>query len=134
MDLSSYLKKALLNESRDSELNIPKDFSEKTDDEILDFFKKLRLLHHQSGITHDLEFYAGITNDIPQNLSRHNIDSYLGCVKVDSFETAKRIEGLLNTELGFYIGKKEESSAGRGGTQDSTIVYLAKRDTKGFKD
>lgn len=68
------------------------------------------------------------------NLNRHCIDAYLGCIRIDSYEIASNIEGILNTGLGLYIGKGEESFAGRGGNEDSTIVYLAKRNLSGVKD
>ncbi len=115
-------------------MNHPKDYTKASDKEILELFKNYKNSHHKEGKTLDTEFYGGITNDIPSNLRRHNIEKYIVCVEVDSYDTAKRIEGLLYSDLGFYIGKNEEGSAGRGGKSDSTIVYMAKRDESGFKE
>lgn len=116
------------------EMNTPKDYTKASDEAILEIFENYRNLLHKGSKTFDQEFYGGITNNIPSNLRRHNIEKYIVCVEVDSFDTVKRIEGLLCSKLGFYIGKNEEGSAGRGGDADSTIVYMAKRDEPGFED
>lgn len=39
------------------------------------------------------------------NLNSHCIDAYLGCIRVDSYEIASNIEGMLNIDLGVYIGE-----------------------------
>lgn len=124
-----------LNESkRLLELNTPKDYTGCSDEKIIEIFRYYKNLFHKEGKNTKDEFYGGITNDIPSNLRRHNIQRYIICVEVESFDTAKRIEGLLCSELGFFIGEYKEGSAGRGGTDDSTIVYMAQRDAFGFKD
>lgn len=129
-DLPDFIKES----ERQFKKNIPIDCSEFNDEAIIDVFRCNKNAYHKEGKTIDEEFYGGITNDIPSNLRRHNIETYIVCVKVDSFETAKRIEGLLYSKLGFFIGENEEESAGRGGASDSNIVYMAKRDEPGFKD
>lgn len=106
----------------------------KSNAERISFFNALITLNHETGESIESEFYAGITNNVESNLNRHCIDAYLGCVRVDSYERASNIECMLNTELGVYIGKDQESSAGRGGKDDLTIVYLAKRNQSGFKN
>lgn len=110
------------------------DFKRKSNEEIISHFKSIVAIHYDPSVTIEDKFYGGITNDIEANLNRHRISDYLTCVEVDSYDTAKTIEGLLHTELGVYIGKNEESSAGRGGKENSTIVYLADRKSKGFVD
>ena len=129
-DLSGFMKER----ERLLAMNQPKDYKNASDEIILQVFEHFKNLLHEGGKTFDEEFYGGITNNIPKNLRRHNIENYIVCVEVDSFDTAKRIEGLLHSKLGFYIGENEDSSAGRGGKPDSTIVYMAQRDTPGFKD
>ncbi len=122
------------------------DFSAVDDDGILDFFKSkimdTKLKYERSGYPkietpREECFYGGITNDITENLSRHNISSYICCVFVDTFATAERIEGLL-PKLGVDIGVRGEDSAGNGGKNengedDSRVVYLADKTTPGFK-
>ena len=116
------------------ELNTPKDCTDYSEDEIIELFRHYKNSLHKEGKDIKEEFYGGITNNILTNLRRHNIEQYIICVEVDSFDTAKRIEGLLCSRLGFFIGEYEEESAGRGGTDDSTIVYMAQRDASAFKD
>lgn len=80
------------------------------------------------------KFYAEITNNVESNLNRHCIDVNIGCVSVDLYKRASIIEGMLNKELSVDISKRKRSSARRGGKDDLTIVYLAKRNQSGFKD
>lgn len=76
------------------------------------------------------DFYCGITNDIPANLSRHGIEGYTACVQCSSFEVSSQVEAELG-ELGFDIGNPK-NPAGNGGVEDSTIVYMAYKES-GFK-
>ncbi len=76
------------------------------------------------------DFYCGITNSIPNNLSRHEIDGYFMCVNCASQEDAGKVESKLG-EMGFDIGNPNNSE-GNGGVEDSTIVYMAYKET-GFK-
>lgn len=110
------------------------DCKKKSNEDIISHFKSIINIHYDPSVTVEDKFYGGITNDIEANLNRHKISGYLTCVEVDSYDTAKTIERLLHTELGVYIGKKEEGSAGRGGNEDSTIVYLADRKSRDFVD
>lgn len=133
-DLTDYLKNLI------PDSNFPHDFTNRKDKDIIEYFRKV-IVDNDKGVDREKKFYGGITNDIDKNLARHNIKSYLGCVSVDSYETAKRIEGLLHSELGVFIGKNEEGSAGRGGNdgeedpdKESRIVYLADRLSSGFRD
>lgn len=74
------------------------------------------------------DFYCGITNDIQNNLSRHKIDGYTTCVRCASFEVSSEVEAKLG-EIGFDIGNPN-NSAGNGGSNDSTIVYMAYKEEK----
>lgn len=130
-DFTEYIKERL---QYVKNCNTSKDYTNKSNAEIIAFFNALITLNHETDKSIESEFYGGITNNVESNLNKHCIDAYLGCVRVDSYERATIIEGMLNTELGAYIGKGEESSSGRGGKDDSTIVYLAKRNQAGFKD
>lgn len=114
--------------------NHPRDMKHSSDDEILNHFRMLINTNYRPQYSYGEQFYGGITKDIPSNLNRHNIDMYLGCVEVNTFDTAKRIEGLLHDKFGVFIGLNGSSSAGNGGDDDSTIVYLADRKAPGFKD
>lgn len=60
-------------------------------------------------------YYGGITNNIPQNLSRHHIDKYIFCAFVDSFDTAREVEKAMDDKLGIFIGVRGKDSAGMVG-------------------
>ena len=75
-------------------------------------------------------FYCGITGDIPNNLSRHNVSGYTICIDCGSFEIASKIEEHLY-HLGFDIGDPN-NKAGNGGNENSTIVYMVEKD-QGFR-
>lgn len=114
--------------------NTPKNYNNKSNAEIIAFFNALITLNHELDESFESEFYGGITNNVESNLSRHCIDAYLGCIRVDSYKRASIIEGMLNKELSADISKRKRSSARRGGKDDLTIVYLAKRNQSGFTD
>lgn len=103
------------------------DMTHRSDEEVIEYFKVLKLSNfdNKSGKTVEEQFYGGITNNIPQNLSRHKIESYIGCVKVDSKETAGRIEQRLHDDLGFDIG---DACGGNGASNDTIFVYMASKE------
>lgn len=76
------------------------------------------------------DFYCGITNNIENNLRRHDIDGYTTCVECASFDVSSEVEAKLG-EQGFDIGNAN-NPAGNGGANDSTIVYMAFKET-GFQ-
>ncbi len=110
------------------------------DDVILERFHQYIDAEYESSESNEERFYAGITCNVEENLRRHNIQSYIFCAKVDSYEVASRIEQLLHDKYGVYIGKLGGDSAGRGGNDgsdgepESNIVYLAQRDKANFKE
>lgn len=75
------------------------------------------------------QFYCGITNDIKQNLSRHNISGYVACCQCASFDIARKVEEELG-KAGFDIG--DLNRGGNGGVEDSVYVYMVKKEN-GFK-
>ncbi|MDE6753212.1 MAG: hypothetical protein K2J82_01215 [Muribaculaceae bacterium] len=82
--------------------------------------------------------YGGITNNIPNNLSRHKIKRYLLCGFVDNFDVAEKVEELLCSKLEISIGKRGKNSAGNGGKNedsptDSRVVYIADKTIPGFE-
>jgi hypothetical protein len=100
------------------------DMSHHSDDAIIEYFRSLKLGRHEEGQSTSSQFYGGITNDIQQNLSRHHLDDYIGCVKTDSKDTASRIEQRLQDDLGFDIGN---AHGGNGATDDTVYVYMASK-------
>lgn len=73
------------------------------------------------------DYYCGITNDIKSNLSRHGIKGYVFCINCNSFEVSSQVEKKLG-EKGFDIGNPN-NKAGNGGADDSTVVYMAYKDS-----
>lgn len=71
-----------------------------------------------------MDFYCGITNNIADNLKRHNVDGYTACVLCKSFEIASEVEKKLG-EMGFDIGNPPHE--GNGGKDDSCIVYMIEK-------
>lgn len=132
--LSEYLEYLKLDENRNSNKIKPVDKTNASEDEIIEYFRILVNSHHKSGLSTEDEFYGGITSidGIKTNLCRHHIDSYLGCVRVKSYDIATKIECRLYSDLHVYIGKRGEKSAGNGGDDKSDVVYLADRRQKGF--
>lgn len=65
-------------------------------------------------------FYCGITNDIDRREGEHNA-TYLGHVKAQSFDAAKRLEAQMHAE-GFDTGKQLGN-----GQEDSIYVYVYKK-------
>lgn len=108
------------------------DFSKAGDDKIIAHFKQVISNNYVPGKTLKQKFYGGITNDIPTNLSRHGIEKYLACIKVESAERAAQVEQLLHDKLQIYIGKT--ATGGRGKADDSKYIYIADRSLPGFQD
>lgn len=67
------------------------------------------------------DFYCGITNDTERRRQEHNVYSFLGITKCDSFDTAKKLELCMKQE-GYDTG--EQSGNGK---EDSIYVYLYKK-------
>ena len=108
------------------------DGSKAGDDKIIDHFKQVISNNYDPRKTLRQKFYGGITNDIPSNLSRHGIERYLACIKVESAERAAGIEQRLHDDLQIYIGKT--ATGGRGKADDSKYIYIADRSLPGFQD
>jgi len=115
----------------DNVITEPKDFTKSSIEEILGYF------HFEYLNAVDLDddpnkqqFYCGITGNIEENLSRHNIKGYTACGLCASFDIAAEVEKQLY-KMGFYIGTPK-NKRGNGGNDNSRIVYMAKME-KGFK-
>ena len=69
-------------------------------------------------------YYCGITNNVEENLRRHNIAQYLVACRCDNANIAAEVERLLH-DTGFDTGNTDVP--GNGGTDDSVIVYMYKK-------
>lgn len=69
-------------------------------------------------------FYAGICKDVKDNMQRHGNDSYVALVDCGTREKSGAVEKKLK-EYGFDVGKRADN----GGDDDSTIVYVIKKDS-----
>lgn len=107
----------------------PSNYSKKTVEEIVAFFVSIYYSEYHLGTSRD-DYYCGITCDIENNMRRHNIKGYTACVECGSFEVSSKVEAKLG-EKGFDIGNPSNPE-GNGGTEDSTIVYMAFKE-RGFK-
>lgn len=72
-------------------------------------------------------FYAGICKDVEKNMKRHGNDSYVSLIECGSRAKSGSVEEELE-ELGFDVGEK----ANNGGDDETTIVYVIKKD-RNFK-
>lgn len=70
------------------------------------------------------DYYCGVTNDIENNLARHDIDSYLVGYECDTAEIAAQAEELLG-KMGFDIG--QVGHGGNGAAEDSVYVYMYRK-------
>lgn len=125
--MKRFIQEIYLDEIR---MKNPIDFTKVTIDEILSYFKcKFRIDVESDKNPNKKEYYCGITNNIKQNLLRHNISRYLVCCQCASFDVAKEVEEKLGRE-GFDIG--DVKHGGNGGAEDSVYVYMVKKE-EGFK-
>ncbi len=84
-------------------------------------------LHRDCGDSSNKSFYAGICNDVDQNMKRHCNNSYAALVNCGTREKAGEVETELG-RLGFDVGERPNN----GGKSNTTIVYVIKKD-KNFK-
>ena len=68
-------------------------------------------------------FYAGICKDVKDNMQRHGNDSYVALVDCGTRNKAGEVETKLK-DWGFDVGKRADN----GGDDDTTIVYVIKKD------
>lgn len=104
----------------------PLDFTNSSIEEIVNYFDMVYLFEYMINKSKRKDFYCGITNNIKDNLKRHNVYSYTACVDCSSFDISSKVEKRLS-QLGFDIGNPYNPS-GNGGVDDSTIVYMLKKE------
>lgn len=70
------------------------------------------------------DYYCGITNNIEDNLKKHNIKNHLVVCKCQDAKIAAEAEDSLG-KAGFDIG--DVNHGGNGGAEDSVYVYMFKK-------
>lgn len=68
-------------------------------------------------------FYAGITNNVKQNMYRHKNRDYVALVKCKDRETAGKVEEIL-ADYNFDCGERPNN----GGKPSTNIVYVIYKD------
>lgn len=75
------------------------------------------------------DFYCGITNDIVSRKSAHESEDYDGkeikrlfAIKCDSFETAAKVEEIMDER--HHVSRGKTKTFGNGGKSDSDYVYV----------
>ena len=91
--------------------------------QIVEFMNDSYISRRYSGERRD-DYSCGVTNDIENNLARHNIDSYLVGYECDTAEIAAQAEELLGN-MGFDIG--QVGHGGNGAAEDSVYVYMYRK-------
>ncbi len=107
----------------------PKDCTKCSLDEIVKYlnFEYLHAIDPDAdSISYKKLFYCGITGNIDENLSRHNVKGYTACCLCESYQIAAQVEEKLG-EMGFDIGNPK-NKMGNGGNKDSKIVYMIKKE------
>lgn len=104
----------------------PLDFTNSSIEKIVNYFDMIYLFEYMINKSERKDFYCGITNNIMDNLKRHTIIGYTACVNCSSFDVSSKVEERLG-QLGFDIGNPNNPS-GNGGVDDSTIVYMVKKE------
>lgn len=117
--------KNFLNEA----LQVPKpyDGSNLSVDSIVSGIHSLVNCKRDDGNTSNKPFYAGICKDVKDNMQRHGNESYVALIDCGTREKAGLVETKLG-ELGFDVGER----ANNGGDDETTIVYVIKKD-RNFK-
>jgi len=118
--LNNYLSEA-------SQEPTPTECSELTVDAIVSLIHTVVNCKRDIGNSRNDAFYAGICKDVKENMQRHRNDSYVALVDCGTREKAGEVETRLG-DLGFDVGEK----ANNGGDEETTIVYVIKKD-RNFK-
>lgn len=114
----------------DNVITKPTDCTKSSITDILNYFNFEYLIAVDFNDDPDkFQYYCGITGNIEENLSRHNVDGYMACALCKSYETASEVESHLGEE-GFDIG--DSQTIGNGGNENSKIVYMIEK-TKDFR-
>ena len=103
----------------------PIDCSNKSVDSIVIGIHSVVNCNRDNGNTRNDVFYAGICKDVKDNMQRHGNDRYVALVDCGTREKSGSVETKLG-ELGFDVVARADN----GGDEDSTIVYVIKKDKK----
>lgn len=126
MKTFSELINEILQESK-KEIPIPQAARESRVDHIVTAIMTDVNKKRSDGKVKNNDFYAGICKDVEQNMQRHCNKDYVALVDCGTREKAGEVETAL-AEKGFDVGKRADN----GGDEDTTIVYVIKKD-KNFK-
>lgn len=118
--LKNFLNEAL-------QVPTPSDCSDFPVDAIVSMIAQLVNCKRDDGNSRNDAFYAGICKDVKDNMYRHGNDGYVALVDCGTREKAGEVEIKLD-DLGFDVGEK----ANNGGDDETTIVYVIKKD-RNFK-
>ena len=122
--LKDYLNNALNKEINDS-VPQPKDCKNYQVEAIVTAITTQVNVARDNGNMSNKSFYAGICKDVKDNMQRHGNDSYVALVDCGTRDKSGAVEIKLE-ELGFDVGEK----ANNGGDDETTIVYVIKKDGK----
>lgn len=122
--LKEFLNNAVNKETNDS-VPQPEDCKNYLVDAIVTAIITQVNIARDNGNMSNKSFYAGICKDVKDNMQRHGNNSYIALVDCGTRKKAGSVETKLE-ELGFDVGEK----ANNGGDDETTIVYVIKKDGK----
>ena len=79
-----------------------------------------------NSISYKKLFYCGITGNIDENLSRHNVKGYTACCLCESYQIAAQVEEKLG-EMGFDNREILKTKWAMEAIKNSKIVYMNKK-------
>lgn len=124
----------VLNEIEAERHNRMQDLSRYEDNEIIErIYSALHSSIYNTRTIIGKRLYVGLTDNIYSNLRYHNITEYLYCCRISNYRQGIRIMQELATSIGIFTGVMD-SQPNPEFVSDYTILYIAKRDTPGFRD
>ena len=125
--LEDFLNSVLNEEKNNDNVPQPEDCKNLSVEKIVTAITSQVNISRDNGNTRNDAFYAGICKDVEDNMKRHRNDNYVALVDCGTREKAGEVETKLD-DLKFDVGEK----ANNGGDEETTIVYVIKKD-KNFK-
>lgn len=122
--LKNYINESLSNECRDN-VPTPHDCKNLSVDAIVAYMTTVVNVHRDNGNLTNNIYYAGICKNVKDNMNRHCNDSYEALCDCGSRKKAGDVETRLG-ELGYDVGDRPDN----GGDEETTIVYIIKKDSK----
>ena len=119
--LQDFLNKAL-NEANN--VPQPEDYSDLPVEAIVTAITSQINVVRDDGDTNNKSFYVGICKDVRDNMQRHGNESYVALVDCGTREKSGAVETKFG-DLGFDVGDR----ANNGGDDETTIVYVIKKDS-----